>query len=92
MILASKQTALIFCVWALVIFSATLQVAATHSHRELVAQWQVSEHQRLALEQNYGRLLLEKSALTAHSRVETIAKRKLKMIEPTDVQTIRSKR
>jgi cell division protein FtsL len=37
-------------------------------------------------------LLLEKSALTAHGRVEKIAKRKLKMIEPIDVQVIRSSR
>jgi cell division protein FtsL len=89
---ASKQTLLILCAWVVVMICATLQVAATHSHRELVAQWQVSEHQRLALEQDYGRLLLEKSALTAHGRVEKIAKRKLKMIEPIDVQVIRSSR
>lgn len=89
---ASKKSALIFCAWFLVMVCATLQVAATHSHRELVAVWQVSEHQRLELEQEYGRLLLEKSALTAHGRVESIAKRKLKMIEATDVQVIRSGR
>lgn len=89
---ASKQTAFIFCAWILVMVCATMQVAATHSHRDLVADWQVSEHQRLALEQDYGRLLLEKSALTAHGRVEGIAKRKLKMIEATDVQVIRSSR
>lgn len=83
---------LIICAWLLVMVLATLQVAATHWHRELVAKWQVSEHQRLVLEQNYGRLLLEKSALTAHGRVERIAVDKLNMMEPIDVQVIRSSR
>lgn len=89
---ASKKNVLIFCAWILVMVCATLQVAATHSHRDLVADWQVSERERLVLEQEYGRLLLEKSALTAHGRVEGIAKRKLKMIEATDIQVIRSSR
>lgn len=89
---ADKQNALIFLVWLVVIVCATLQVAATHWHRQLVSGWQVSEHQRLVLEQDYGRLLLEQSALTAHSRVERIAKDKLQMIEAIDVQVIRSSR
>jgi cell division protein FtsL len=74
----------------LVVVCATLQVAATHWHRQLVAGWQDSEHQRLGLGQEYGRLLLEQSALTAHGRVERIAKDKLHMIEAIDVQVIRS--
>jgi cell division protein FtsL len=69
-----------------------LQVAATHWHRQLVSGWQVSEHQRLGLEQDYGRLILEQSALTAHGRVERIAKEKLHMIEAKDMQVIRSSR
>ncbi|MEH6447655.1 MAG: cell division protein FtsL [Oleispira sp.] len=89
---AAKQNALIFLAWLVVIVCATLQVAATHWHRQLVSGWQVSEHQRLVLEQDYGRLLLEQSALTAHSRVERIAKEKLQMIEAIDVQVIRSSR
>jgi cell division protein FtsL len=86
----AKKNALIFCAWFFVIVCATLQVAATHWHRQLVANWQVSEHQRFGLEQDYGRLLLEQSALTAHGRVERIAKEKLNMIEAMDVQVIRS--
>jgi cell division protein FtsL len=92
MMSAAKKNALILLAWLVVIVCATMQVAATHWHRQMVASWQVSEHQRLGLEQDYGRLLLEQSALTAHSRVERIAKEKLNMIEAIDVQVIRSSR
>lgn len=89
---AGKKTLVLLAAWGLVIVCATLQVAATHWHRQLVASWQVSEKQRLVLEQDYGRLLLEQSALTAHGRVEKIAKEKLNMIEAKDVQVIRASR
>lgn len=89
---SSKQNTIIFSLWFAVIVGAAVQVSATHWHRQLVAGWQVSEHQRLVLEQDYGRLLLEQSALTAHSRVERIAKDKLQMIEAKDIQVIRSSR
>ncbi len=89
---AGKKTLLLLIAWGLVVVCATLQVAATHWHRQLVASWQVSEKQRLVLEQDYGRLLLEQSALTAHGRVEKIAKEKLDMIEAKDVQVIRASR
>ena len=92
MSLSSKQNTIIFTLWLAVIVGATVQVSATHWHRQLVAGWQVSEHQRLVLQQDYGRLLLEQSALTAHGRVERIAKEKLQMIEAKDVQVIRSSR
>jgi cell division protein FtsL len=92
MMSSAKQNALILLAWLVVIVCATMQVAATHWHRQMVANWQVSEHQRLGLEQDYGRLLLEQSALTAHGRVERIAKEKLNMIEAIDVQVIRSSR
>ncbi len=89
---AARQSLIIFIAWLVVIVCATLQVAATHWHRQLVSGWQVSEHQRLGLEQDYGRLILEQSALTAHGRVERIAKEKLRMIEAKDMQVIRSSR
>lgn len=89
---SGKKTLLLLAAWGLVVVCATLQVAATHWHRQLVASWQVSEKQRLVLEQDYGRLLLEQSALTAHGRVEKIAKEKLDMIEAKDVQVIRASR
>jgi|TARA_B110000211_G_C13934564_1_gene488729 cell division protein FtsL len=92
MSLSSKQNVIILALWIVVIISAALQVSATHWHRQLVAGWQVSEHQHLVLEQDYGRLLLEQSALTAHGRVERIAKEKLNMIEAKDIQVIRSSR
>jgi len=85
----AKQNLVIIFIWILVMVSATLQVAATHWHRNLVSDWKVSEHQRLILKQDYGRLLLEQSALTAHGRVERIAKDKLQMIEAKDIQVIR---
>lgn len=92
MSLSSKQNAIVFSLWLAVIVGAAIQVSATHWHRQLVGSWQVSEHQRLVLEQDYGRLLLEQSALTAHGRVERIAKEKLHMIEAKDIQVIRSSR
>ncbi len=92
MSLLAKQNVMILTLWFVVIISATLQVSATHWHRQLVSDWQVSEHQHLVIEQDYGRLLLEQSALTAHGRVERIAKDKLQMIEAKDVQVIRSSR
>ncbi len=89
---SGKQNLIILILWLVAIISATLQVSATHWHRQLVSDWQVSEHRHLVLGQDYGRLLLEKSALTAHGRVERIAKDKLQMIEAKDVQVIRSSR
>ena len=89
---SAKQNLIILALWFVVIASATFQVAATHWHRQLVAVWQVTERQRLGFEQDYGRLLLEQSALTAHGRVERIAKDKLQMIEAKDIQVIRSSR
>jgi cell division protein FtsL len=86
---SAKQSLTIVALWVLVIISATLQVSATHWHRNLVSDWQVSEHQRLVLKQDYGRLLLEQSALTAHGRVERIAKDALQMIDAKDIQVIR---
>ena len=92
MSLSAKQNVMILALWFVAIISSTLQVSATHWHRQLVAGWQVSEHQHLVLEQDYGRLLLEQSALTAHGRVERIAKDTLQMIEAKNVQVIRSSR
>lgn len=91
MSLSAKQNLMILALWFVVIISSTLQVAATHWHRNLVSDWQVSEHQRLGLKQDYGRLLLEQSALTAHGRVERIAKDKLQMIEAKNIQVIRTR-
>jgi cell division protein FtsL len=89
---SAKQNVTILTLWLVVILSASFQVAATHWHRQLVAVWQVTERQRLSFEQDYGRLLLEQSALTAHGRVERIAKDTLQMIEAKNVQVIRSSR
>jgi cell division protein FtsL len=90
MISSTKQSLILLVCWGGGVVTATLQVSATHWHRQLVADWQVSEHKRLVLEQDYGRLLLEQSALTAHGRVERIARDKLEMIEANDIQVIRS--
>jgi cell division protein FtsL len=91
MSLSAKQNLMILALWFVVIIGSTLQVAATHWHRNLVSDWQISEHQRLVLKQDYGRLLLEQSALTAHGRVERIAKDKLQMIEAKNIQVIRTR-
>ena len=75
-------------VWLLVIALCAWQVAVVHDHRQRVAHWQSLEKQQLQLQQEFGRLMLERSALSALSRVERVAKDELNMQEPDDVQVI----
>lgn len=83
-----KKRYWLLLIWLLVVVLAALQVATTHWHRELVAQWQSLEERQMELQQEYGRLMLERSALSAHGRVETVARKKLNMQEPEQLQVI----
>ena len=85
---AGRQRYLILAAWLLVVVLAAVQVAVTHWHRDLVSRWQKLEEQQLSMQQEYGRLMLQRSALSAHGRVETVAKKKLNMREPEDIQVI----
>ena len=85
---AGKQRYLILAAWLVVVVLATVQVAVTHWHRDLVGRWQKIEEKQLSMQQEYGRLMLQRSALSAHGRVETVARKKLNMQEPEDIQVI----
>ena len=73
------------------IVSAASQVGVVHWHRKWAALWQQEDRRQVFLQQDYGRLLLEKNALAAHGRVEKIARHQLQMIEPEQVQVIELK-
>ena len=85
---SGRQRYLILAAWLIVVVLAAVQVAVTHWHRDLVSRWQKLEEQQLSMQQEYGRLMLQRSALSAHGRVETVAKKKLNMQEPEDIQVI----
>lgn len=74
--------------WLLVLVSACVQIALVHWHRELVGEWQRLDKARTQLQQEHTRLLLEKSTLTAHGRIDREARKQLNMKEATDVQVI----
>lgn len=74
--------------WLAVLVSAFVQVNLVHWHRSLLAQWQQLDAVRLELMQEHTRLLLEKSTLTAHGRIEQQARKQLKMTEATDIQVL----
>ena len=75
-------------VFLFVMASAIALVYVKHNNRILFVKLQVLEQEARALEEEWGRLLLEQSALLAHGQVELIARKKLKMNEPEQPQTV----
>lgn len=75
--------------WVMVLASALVQVVVTHQHRHLLQQWQQQDARRLSLQQEYTRLLLERSTLTAHGRLDRLARQHLNMTDPQQVQVLR---
>lgn len=71
------------------LISAAAQIAVVHWHRQWAGMWQQADKRQTFLQQDYGRLLLEKNSLAAHGRVERIARDQLNMTEPEQVQVIR---
>ncbi len=71
-------------VWLMVLVSSLAQVALSHWHRELLYQWQTLDTTHRTLTQDHTRLLLEHSTLTAYGRVDTQARQRLNMTEPTN--------
>ena len=82
------QQSVIALLWALVVLIAAMQISQVHQHRNLLAQWQKLDKQRLQLMQEHTRLLLEISTLTAHGRIDQAARKRLKMTEARDVQVL----
>ncbi len=67
---------------AFVLASAFANVYSTHACRELYAQLQRLEEQQWHLQEDHGRLLLERSTWAAHHRIETVARDELGMAAP----------
>ena len=74
--------------WVVVLISALAQVGVVHGHRTLLQEWQQEDALRVQLLQEHTRLLLEKSTLTAHGRVDQQARKQLNMTEPGKVQVL----
>lgn len=82
------QGVITLLLWVAVIASALTQVGVVQWHRDLLQVWQQEDAQRAQLQQDYTRLLLEKGALTAHGRIDQMARKELKMTEPEQVQVL----
>jgi len=74
--------------WAAVIASALVQIAVVNWQRSLIQVWQHEDGRRAQLQQEYSRLLLERGTLTAHGRIDQLARKKLNMTEPDKVQVL----
>lgn len=66
----------------LVVFSALTVVYSAYKHRQLFNQHQQLSTQGDNLQVEWGQLLLEQSALSAHGRIEQIVTGKLGMYVP----------
>ncbi len=67
---------------AAVFFSAVEVVVARHETRKLFVEIQTLEKQRDNLNEEWGRLQLEQSTWATDSRIESVSKTELHMIEP----------
>ena len=65
-----------------VVISARLVVMETHLTRMLFATLQAQESERWQLQEDYSRLILEYSTLSAPHRVSAISRTSLTMISP----------
>ena len=65
-----------------VVISALLVVMETHLTRMLFATLQAQESERWQLQEDYSRLILEYSTLSAPHRVSAISRTSLTMISP----------
>lgn len=75
-------------VWLLVLISAVAQVVSAHNHRQWLVVWQQQDALRLQLLQEHTRLVLEKSTLTAHGRIDRLAREQLNMTDPQQIQVL----
>ena len=68
--------------WGLAMVSALGVVHTTHQSRVLTAQMEQAQRHRDELRYEQERLLLERGAWSAYSRIEQVAKEKLDMHAP----------
>ncbi len=74
---------LILSLLTLVMVSALSLVYSKHQSRKLFVEVQQLQKQIDELDIDWGRLQLEQSAWSAHSRIERIARKRLNMKPPT---------
>lgn len=75
--------------WCAVIVTALVQVLVSHQQRQLLKEWQQQDARRAQLQQEYSMLLLERGALSAHNRLERLARKQLNMTEPKEIQVLK---
>lgn len=73
---------LLIILGAAVFISAVEVVIARHETRKLFVEIQTLEKQRDNLSEEWGRLQLEQSTWATDSRIESVSKTELHMIEP----------
>ncbi len=75
----------------LVIFSALTVVFSAYKHRQFFNEYQQLADQRDELQVQWGQLLLEQSALAAHSRIEKVVTQRLGMFvpEPSEIVVVK---
>ncbi|HEY9032717.1 MAG TPA: cell division protein FtsL [Pseudomonadales bacterium] len=82
---ANRTTAVL---WLLVVASALAVVYSHHGSRQRFIHWQQQLAEQREFEVALGQLLIEKSSLTAYSRLEHLAAKKLNMQIPAGEQVI----
>jgi cell division protein FtsL len=75
--------------WSAVLISAISQLSVVTWNRDLLQVWQKADAERQALAEEHSRLVLEKSTLTAHGRIDTLARKRLGMKEPEHTRVFR---
>jgi cell division protein FtsL len=78
----SRYSLAVVFLLVLLIISALAVVYSSHYSRELFHELKLKKQTRDDLETEWGQLLLEQSALSAHTRVESAADRYLNMMLP----------
>ena len=74
----------------IVMGSALIVVKTKHENRTLVHELEQLRLEKARLETEWAQLQLEEATLAHHGRVEQIARDKLGMSEPSDVQVVRA--
>lgn len=78
----------IVILWVVLIACALVQIGVTHHHRQLLQQWQAQDELRIKQEKEHSKLLLERSTLGAHNRIDRLARDQLNMSEPQQIQVL----
>lgn len=79
----------VWLLWLLMLASALTQILVSHQQRQLLKEWHAHDEKRIQLQQEYSMLLLERGTLSAHNRLDRLARQKLGMTESTEVQVLK---